>query len=68
MSTRREFLVTAAWASGGLVLGFRLGAAETPTAGDAPPGAGPTFRPNAWLRIEPVGRLVLLVGQALIHI
>lgn len=54
--TRRAFIQIAAFGSGALVLGVRLGESANE------PG-GP-FHPNAWLRIEPDGRIVLVVGKS----
>jgi len=57
VSTRREFLQVVALAGGGFALGIRLGA------DDAVPAATP-FRPNAWVRVEPDGRIVVVVGKS----
>ena len=48
--TRRDFLKVSAVASGGLLLGFRLGDAAQEFA---------TFKPNAWVSIEPDGSVTL---------
>ncbi len=56
MKTRREFIKLAAAGSGALVLGFRIGL------GDETGEAGP-FAPNAWVRIEPDGSIVIKVGK-----
>ena len=56
MTTRRDFLRVAALGSGGLFLGLRLGAAEATAATD--------FRPNAWLKLFPTGRIVFVVGRS----
>ncbi|MGK2855675.1 MAG: molybdopterin cofactor-binding domain-containing protein [Thermoanaerobaculia bacterium] len=56
-TTRRDFLKVAALSSGALVLGFRCANAD-----DSP--ASSPFQPNAWLRVEPDGRVVLVVGKS----
>ncbi len=56
MRTRREFLEIVALAGGGLAIGVRLGA--EPAAVEA------AFRPNAWVRIEGDGRIVVVVGKS----
>ena len=48
--TRRDFLKVSALASGGLLIGFRLGEA---TSAPAP------FKPNAWVTIAPDGSITL---------
>jgi isoquinoline 1-oxidoreductase beta subunit len=55
VTTRRDFLRVAALAGGGLLVGLRLGAEEAGVA---------EFRPNAWLRLTPDGRIVFLVGRS----
>ncbi|MCM2270012.1 MAG: molybdopterin-dependent oxidoreductase [Thermoanaerobaculia bacterium] len=55
MITRRDLLRVSALAGGGLLVGFRLGAEEAP---------GAPFTPNAWLRFEPDGRVVVRVGKS----
>lgn len=57
MSTRREFLELVALAGGGFALGARLRAEDAPDAGGR-------FRPNAWVRIEGDGRIVVVVGNS----
>jgi CO/xanthine dehydrogenase Mo-binding subunit len=57
MTTRREFLELVALAGGGFALGARLGADEAPA-------AARRFRPNAWVCIEPDGRIVVVVGHS----
>lgn len=57
MTTRREFLQVMAVSSGALVFGIRLEAL-------AEESATTPFRPNAWLRIEPDGWVVVQVGKS----
>jgi isoquinoline 1-oxidoreductase beta subunit len=59
-TTRRQFLTTVAIGGGGLLLGFRLGA-EPPAAAGA---AGGELAPNAWLRLQPDGRVIVVVGRS----
>src|SRR5687767_878687 len=59
MKTRRDFLKLSALGSGALVLAFRfedglLAAEETPAA----------FQPNAWVRIDPSGKITITVGKS----
>lgn len=54
MTSRRDFLKVSLLASGALGIGFRLGAAEDPV----------PFQPNAWIRIERDGKVVLVVGKS----
>ncbi len=56
-TTRRQFLVSVAVGGGGLLLGFRLGAEE-------PAAAAAELTPNAWLRLQPDGRVVVIVGRS----
>lgn len=60
MTTRREFLRITALAGGGLLLGLRLGVPDAEASEGAP--ATP-FRPNAYLRIDPDGRVTLVVDK-----
>jgi isoquinoline 1-oxidoreductase beta subunit len=53
--SRRTFVQLAALGSGALVLGVRLGDAVGEEAAE--------FHPNAWLRIDADGRIVLVVGK-----
>lgn len=55
-TTRRQFLATAAIGGGGLLLGFRLGAEA--------PAEARELAPNAWLRLQPDGRVVVVVGRS----
>ncbi len=55
-TTRRDFLRIGALSASGLVLGVRLGEAE--------PGGRDDFLPNAWVRIEPSGKVFLTVGKS----
>ena len=56
MTSRRDFLRAVAMGGGGLLLGVRLGADDVAAAAE--------FRPNAWLRLTPDGRIVFLVGRS----
>ncbi|MBK5967539.1 MULTISPECIES: xanthine dehydrogenase family protein molybdopterin-binding subunit [Thiorhodovibrio] len=62
--TRRTFLRTSlhasALAGGGLLIGFRIPAAEAATA----PVADDEFAPNAWVRIAPDGKITAVVGSS----
>jgi isoquinoline 1-oxidoreductase beta subunit len=58
MTTRRDFVVASVVAGGGLLVGFRWSGRAGASAGTAT-----TFRPNAWVRIEPDGRIVLVIGR-----
>src|SRR6266566_1046410 len=52
--SRRQFLSASAALGGGLLIGFRTGAAHT-----AEGAAGATFTPNAFIRIGADGQIVL---------
>ena len=59
MKTRRDFLKVSALTGGALVLAFRfedgvLTAEETPAA----------LQPNAWVRIDPSGKITITVGKS----
>jgi isoquinoline 1-oxidoreductase beta subunit len=56
MSTRREFIGLMAGTGGALVLGFDISGAFADQTGP--------FQPNAWLRIEPDGNVVVVVGKS----
>ncbi len=56
-SSRRDFLRLMALSGGALVVGIRLTAS-------AEPGEGESFRPDAWLRIEPDGSVVVQIGKS----
>lgn len=63
-TSRRKFiLASGAVVGGSLVLGFTVPArgAQLPNAA-APAGAGPDFRPNAFLRIAPDNTIIVSVG------
>jgi isoquinoline 1-oxidoreductase subunit beta len=64
-ATRRDFLRISAVSAGGLVLGVRFAeaAVESLTRGEAAAGVA-AFRPNAWVRIDAAGRIVLTVGKS----
>ncbi len=64
-ATRRDFLRVSAVTAGGLLIGVRFaGAAEESLArAEAAPVAA-AFRPNAWVRIDASGRVVLTVGKS----
>jgi len=55
--SRRTFLKVASVAGGGLMLGFRLPAADEGRSYDS-------FEPNAWLRIAPDGIVTVIYGRA----
>jgi len=61
-ATRRQFLKLGAFSAGGLALGFRFGAAS-PRAKAADAGST-DFRPNAWVRIDPAGKVYLTVSKS----
>ncbi|MBK1704537.1 xanthine dehydrogenase family protein molybdopterin-binding subunit [Halochromatium glycolicum] len=58
--TRRSFLQVSGLAGGGFLLGFQLSAAEARTA----PVADDEFAPNAWVRIDPDGRITAVVASS----
>ncbi|NBC49521.1 MAG: molybdopterin-dependent oxidoreductase [Gammaproteobacteria bacterium] len=58
--TRRSFLQVSGLAGGGFLLGFQLTAAEARTA----PVADDEFAPNAWVRIDPDGRITAVVASS----
>jgi isoquinoline 1-oxidoreductase subunit beta len=61
-ATRRQFLKLTAVSAGGLALGFRFG---LPSSRAAEASAGEAdFRPNAWVRIDPSGKVFLTVGKS----
>ena len=55
-ATRRDFLRISAISAGGLVLGVRLGRAAEDAVAE--------FRPNAWVRIDPSGKVTLTVDKS----
>jgi isoquinoline 1-oxidoreductase beta subunit len=55
---RRNFLQASAAATAGLLIGFRL------PVGASEPAEGGDFRPNAFLRIAPSGRVTVIVGRS----
>ncbi|HVR43721.1 MAG TPA: molybdopterin cofactor-binding domain-containing protein [Thermoanaerobaculia bacterium] len=54
MTTRRSFLKVVAASGGALALGIRIAGAEEP---------GTPFVPNAWLRVDPDGSVLIRVGK-----
>jgi isoquinoline 1-oxidoreductase beta subunit len=60
--SRRSFLSVSAAAGGGLLLGFRVPARAPSTAAAGPDAAG-TFAPNAFIRIDPDGRITLVMHK-----
>ncbi len=56
--SRRQFLQTTALTAAGLLIGFRL-----PLDGEAVEAPG-EFKPNAFLRIAPDGRVTVILGKA----
>jgi isoquinoline 1-oxidoreductase subunit beta len=59
---RREFLELCSAVGAGLVLGFYL-----PAKGEAAPSskrAGTSFQPNAWIQIDPHGRITLIASKS----
>ena len=63
-ATRRQFLKLGAVSAGGLALGFRLGSPAKSPAAQPTSSAGADFRPNAWVRIDPSGKVFLTVGKS----
>jgi isoquinoline 1-oxidoreductase beta subunit len=61
--SRREFIVTAAGAGGGLLLGWYLDGPPRTLAADAADAPASTFAPNAFLRIGTDGRVTVIVSQ-----
>jgi isoquinoline 1-oxidoreductase beta subunit len=64
--SRRDFLRNSAVASGGLVLGFYFNTADSAEHNIAKPGshaAAGEFRPNAFIRIAPDGKVTLISKQ-----
>ncbi len=59
-TTRRQFLVSVAVGGGGLLLGFRLGAETEAASGEE----AAELAPNAWLRLRPDGKVVVVVGRS----
>jgi isoquinoline 1-oxidoreductase beta subunit len=62
-ATRRQFLKLGAVSAGGLALGFRVGFPARAES-HAPAAAGEDFRPNAWVRVDPSGKVFLTVGKS----
>ena len=60
-ASRREFVTVLAAAGGGLLLGYRVEAAQRTT---SPATASTSFTPNAFIRIPPEGRVTLVIPQA----
>jgi isoquinoline 1-oxidoreductase beta subunit len=61
--TRRSFLKVSALAGGGLLFGFRLGAADA-LAQSAPTAAVADFTPNAFIRLMPNGAVSLIAPNS----
>ena len=59
--SRREFVTVLAAAGGGLLLGYRVEAAQRTM---SPATASTSFAPNAFIRIPPEGRVTLVIPQA----
>jgi isoquinoline 1-oxidoreductase beta subunit len=57
--SRRDFLRTSAWAGAGLVLGFHL-----PVRDATAQATAASFKPNAWLQVEPSGAVRIWVGKS----
>jgi len=62
--TRRDFLRISAVSAGGLVLGVRFAGAAVETLTRADAGTAAAFRPNAWVRVDAAGGVVLTVGKS----
>ena len=60
--SRREFVTVLAAAGGGLLLGYRVEAAQR--AASPASTAATSFAPNAFIRIPPDGRVTLIMPQA----
>jgi isoquinoline 1-oxidoreductase beta subunit len=63
-ATRRQFLKLTAVSAGGLALGVRLASPRAAGTKAAAGTAAPDFRPNAWVRIDPSGKVFLTVGKS----
>jgi isoquinoline 1-oxidoreductase beta subunit len=61
--SRRGFIALASTAGAGLALGIRFGTADAADATDDAHSSA-AFAPNAWLRVEPSGRVIIVMAKS----